>query len=518
MSLLSAVIQKSVRLNAQRVERFSSLPVEQQYRQLHFLLDKAKATSFGRYYGFREILQSEDVVRTFLRQVPATDYNALYSRWWSKAHLADTPNVCWPDKIPYFALSSGTSQASTKYIPVSEDMLQMMKRGARRLFGDVSRLDLSSEYLTQKMLMVGSCTRLQKDGQHYTGDLSGIMGKNRPLWMERNYRPGSDIAQLPEWSQRIERISEAAPNWNIGSAVSNPMWMQLILERIIEKHRLRHIHEIWPNYSVLVHGGVFFEPYRPTFEKLLGKPIHYIDSYMASEGFFAYQQRTSDRGMRLLTDGGIFFEFVPFTEKNFDENGDLHSEYPESLSINQVQEGVHYALLLSTCAGAWRYLLGDTVQFTDIQRGQIRLTGRTKQFLSVCGEHLSIDNLNEAVRQTDVLLRAGIREFTVAGVREHGHWVHQWYVACENPLVKEAAFAQVLDATLCRLNDDYKTERLYALKEVRVQFLPNSVFLGWLAHRGKLNGQAKVPRVLKGEMFTDFSAMVEETNITPSRL
>ena len=425
MSLLNAIIQKSVRLSARHTERSFSLPAEQQQQQLTALLHQAKATAFGRYHGFGDILQAKDVLRAYLHQVPATDYHGLYDRWWSQSHLSDVPDVCWPGTVPYFALSSGTSQASTKYIPVTEAMLHGMKRGARHLFNDVSRLALPANHLTKKMLMVGSCTQLRQEGQHWTGDLSGIIGLNRPRWMEHYYRPKKEITRLPEWSQRIERIAEAAPGWDIGSAVSNPMWMQLILERVIEKHGLRHIHELWPHFSVLVHGGVFFEPYRPTFEQLLGKPVQYINSYMASEGFFAYQRGFAKRSMRLLTDGGIFFEFVPFTEKNFDDNGDLRSAYPESVPLGQVQEGVNYALLLSTCAGAWRYLLGDTVQFPDAEHAEIRLTGRTKQFLSVCGEHLSIDNLNEAVRQADAGLRAGVREFTVAGVREGGQWAHQ---------------------------------------------------------------------------------------------
>ena len=513
MSLLSAIIQQSARLSARRAERAVFLPVVQQHRQLAALLHQARATAFGRYYGFREILRSEDVLRAFQRQVPATDYHGLYDRWWSQAHLSDTPDVCWPGTVPYFALSSGTSQASTKYVPVTDDMLHVMKRGARQLFGDMSRLALPARHLTRKMLMVGSCTQLRQERQHWTGDLSGIIGLNRPRWMEYYYCPGRKISHLPEWNQRIECIAEAAPGWDIGSAVSNPMWMQLILERIIERHRLRHIHELWPNFSVLVHGGVFFEPYRPTFERLLGRPVAYMDSYMASEGFFAYQQGLANPAMRLLTGGGIFFEFVPFTAKNFDDNGDLRSACPESIPLDQVQEGVDYALLISTCAGAWRYLLGDTVQFTDVERANIRLTGRTKQFLSVCGEHLSIDNLNEAVRQADRQLGAGVREFTVAGRREGARWTHEWYVACENPSVSESAFAQAVDAALCRLNDDYAIERVYALQAVRVRFLPNSAFLNWLAQRGKLNGQAKVPRVLKGELLTNFTAFLRQQNL-----
>ncbi len=515
MSLVSAIIQKSAQLSA-RVERPRSTPAEQQRQQLIQLLSKAKSTAFGRYYGFREILHSADLYKTYRRQVPATDYHTLYERWWSQSHLHDRTDVCWPGATPYFALSSGTSQASTKYIPVTDDMLYMMKRGARRLFFDLSRQNLPATHFSKQMLMVGSCTTLKQEGQHLSGDLSGMLGLNRPRWMEHYYRPTLATTSLPDWSDRIERITEAAPGWDVGSAVSNPMWMQLILEKIIERYSLRHIHELWPNFSLLVHGGVFFEPYRPTFEKLLGQPVQYIDSYMASEGFFAYQNRFDSRAMRLLTDGGIFYEFVPFTDQNFDDNGDLRSPNPETVGLDAVEEGVHYALLLSTCAGAWRYLLGDTVQFTDVENADIRITGRTKQFLSACGEHISIDNLNEAVRQADAALRAGVREFTVAGVRTGSYWAHHWYVACENPMVSEIAFAKAVDEALCRLNDDYAVERIYALKTVKVEFVANAVFLKWLEKRGKLNGQAKIPRVLKGTQLTDFENFMALEKLTQS--
>jgi len=513
MSLLGAIIRKSAQIGVLAAKNHLT-PAEQQHFQLYNLLRKARQTAFGRYYGFEEAMFSTDMERAFQRLVPATDYDEIYNRWWSQAHLCDTPDVCWPGEVPYYALSSGTSQAATKYIPVTEDMLKAMKRGSRRLFFDITKFGLASGQFTKQMLMVGSCTAPCREGRHWSGDLSGIIGLKRPLWMERYYRPGRHITDLREWSERIELIAEEAPQWDIGFAVSNPMWMQLILERIIEKNNLRNIHELWPNFSVLVHGGVFFEPYRPTLEQLFGRPMQYVDSYMASEGFFSYQNRPDTRSMRLLTDGGIFFEFVPFNDDNFDENGDLRSTQPRSLTLHEVEEGENYALLLSTCAGAWRYLLGDTVQFTDVARAEIRLTGRTKQYLSTCGEHLSIDNLNEAVRLADLELHAGVREYTVTGLRDGAYWAHQWYVSCENESVRADAFAKAVDAALCRLNEDYEVERRYALREVRVQMLPNEVFLGWLSERGKLNGQAKIPRVLKGAQRTDFENHLQNTFVT----
>lgn len=507
MSIIGSLIRQGTRLGAITGRRRLT-PFEQQHIQLFRLLNKARNTAFGRYHGFQEALSAPNTFAAFTKQTPATDYQGLYDRWWQQAHLNDLPDICWPGQTPYFALSSGTSQAATKYLPVTEDMMRGMKRGSRRMFFDMARFGIPDRQYTKQMLMVGSCTRPKQEGQHFTGDLSGILGLNRPIWLEPYYRPGRDITDLPEWSDRIERIAAEAPGWDIGFAVSNPMWLQLIFERIIEQHGLRHIHEIWPDFSVFVHGGVFFEPYKASFEKLLGRPVQYVDSYMASEGFFAYQNQPGRRDMQLLTDCGIFFEFVPFNGVNFDENGDLRSSQPRSLTLAEVRPFENYALLISTNAGAWRYLLGDTVQFTDTEQCLIQLTGRTKQYLSVCGEHLSIDNLNEAVRRTDSKLRAGIREFSVAGVKTGARWAHQWYVAVENPQVTPEQFAQSVDEELCRLNDDYATERRYALQEIRVQFLPNETFLNWLEKRGKMNGQAKIPRVLKSGQLADFEAFL----------
>ena len=507
MSIIGSLIRQGTRLGA-FAERKRLTPAEQQQIQLFELLHKARNTAFGRYYGFHEALYAPNTYQAFRQQAPATDYQGMYDRWWSQAHRNDLPDICWPGQTPYFALSSGTSQSATKYLPVTDDLLRGMKRGTRRLFFDMARFGIPNSQYTKQMLMVGSCTKPAREGQHWTGDLSGILGLNRPLWMERYYRPGRHITDLPEWSDRIERMAEEAPHWDIGFAVSNPMWLQLILERIIEKHGLQHIHQIWPDFSVFVHGGVFFEPYQSTFEQLLGRPVQYVNSYMASEGFFAYQNQPGQRAMQLLTDCGVYFEFVPFNQENFDENGDLRSAQPVTVTLDEVRCHENYALLISTSAGAWRYLLGDTIQFTDTERGFIQLTGRTKQFLSVCGEHLSIDNLNEAVRRSDVKLQAGIREFAVAGKQAGSKWAHQWYVSVENQNITPEQFAQSVDEELCRLNDDYAVERKYALREIRVRFLANEVFLKWLEQRGKMNGQAKIPRVMKGAQLEDFEAFV----------
>jgi len=508
MSLFGVIMRKGAQLGA-RVDDFRQAPAILQEKQLLTLLRKGQFTAFGKAHRFTQLLLKPNVRDAFREEVPAFDYNRLYRDWWSQAHLCDSPNICWPGKVPYYALSSGTSQAASKYIPVTDDLLRGMKRASRRMFCDMATFDLPPDLFSRHMLMVGSCTAIRSEGRHFVGDLSGILGHNRPLWLERYYRPGRHITSLPDWSDRIHLIAREAPRWDIGFIVGNPMWVQLIFDRILQEHGLSSIHEIWPNLTMLVHGGVFFEPYRHTLERFLDRPLVYVDSYMASEGFFGYQDRQDTRDQRLLYDCGVYFEFVPFDDQNFDENGDFSADFPKSCTIDEVEAGTDYALLLSTSAGAWRYLLGDTIRFTNLERLEFRLVGRTKQYLSACGEHLSIDNLNHAVEVADKDLNAGIGEFLVAAIRHGDGWAHHWYLSTAQAGLSGEILAHTLDKALCDLNDDYATERRYALHEVKVHVIPQEWFMEWMDERGKLNGQAKVPRVMKGAQFEDFVRFVQ---------
>lgn len=501
MYLLGYFIKTGIRLGATKPEPRVS-PLTQQKKTLRHLLTTAADTAFGRHYDFKGILASPDPVRAFQEKVPLHDYDRIYDQWWSRARQDET-DICWPGQIPWFALSSGTSNAASKFIPVTTDIIRSMKKISRRLFCDMAHFDLPADLFTKQMLMVGSCTNLTSEGRHWVGDMSGIIGLNRPFWLKKYYKPGRHITTMPEWDDRIEKIAEEAPQWDIGFAVGNVAWVQMIFERIIEKHGLQHIHDIWPNFTLLVHGGIFFEPYRQTFEQLLGRPVHYVDSYMASEGFIAYQTGPDSRMLHLVTDAGIFYEFVPFNEQHFDENGNFHPD-AKALTLADVREGQQYALILNTDAGAWRYLLGDTIEFTDLKRLRFKVTGRVKHFLSVVGEHLSVDNMNTAIRATDLKMNAGIKEFAVGAVQHGSHWAHQWYVSVDNTYLNAEEFAANLDAHLCEINDDYRVERRYALKEVKVELLPHEVFYQWMEEHGKMNGQAKFPRVLKGNLHSEW--------------
>ena len=275
------------------------------------------------------------------------------------------------------------------------------------------------------------------------------------------------------------------------------------MEMIVDHYKVKSIHDIWPNFGFFVHGGVAFEPYKKGFEKLLGKPIVYIENYLASEGFIAYKNRQHAQGMHLILNNNIFLEFVPFDDKNFDSDGNI-VENPEALLIQDVQEDKEYAILLSTNSGAWRYLIGDTIRFINQKKNEIRITGRTKHFLSLVGEHLSVENMNSAVQAASEELNICIPEYTVAGMPHNGYFAHQWYVACDDG-IDENVLRDKIDEKLRQLNDDYAVERDSALKNVFLTKLPEQKFMHFLELKGKIGGQHKFPRVMKGKMFEDWN-------------
>ena len=500
MALIDLKLPKPV-ADALRLSR--NAPDRQQLRVLKKLLKKARFTEFGQQYRFDEILLSENPARKFQELVPVHDYNRIYNNWWKKT-LEGIPDVAWPGKIRYYALSSGTSEAASKYIPVTKEMLRSNTINyVRQLLSLAGYEDLPRSALGKGFLMLGGTTDLQKGkAGWFAGDLSGILAKNRPFWFQTFYKPGGKIAKVKDWNEKLVEIVEKAPSWDIGFIVGVPAWCQMCMEMIVDHYKLKSIHDIWPNFGFFVHGGVAFEPYKKGFEKLLGKPIVYIENYLASEGFIAYKNRQHAQGMHLILNNNIFMEFVPFDDRNFDSEGNM-VEKPQALLVQDVQEDKEYAILLSTNAGAWRYLIGDTVRFINKQKNEIRITGRTRHFLSLVGEHLSVENMNSAVQMVSEELNICIPEYTVAGLPHNGYFAHQWYVACDDG-VDETVLRDKIDEKLRQLNDDYAVERDSALKEVMLQKLPEQKFMHFLELKGKIGGQHKFPRVMKGKMLEDW--------------
>jgi hypothetical protein len=479
----------------------------QQRRVLKKLLGKARFTEFGQHFRFDEILMDRHVEKKFHQLVPIYNYESIYKEWWHKT-LEGKPDVCWPGKIKYYALSSGTSEASSKYLPITNDLLSgnrivMIKQ----LLSLRNYQDIPVRSIGKGWLMIGGSTALQKNAGYYAGDLSGISAKKVPFWFQPFYKPGRKIAREKDWNKKLEDIVEKAPEWDIGFIVGVPAWIQMCMEKIIERYNLNTIHDIWPHLDFFVHGGVSFEPYKKGFSKLLSKPITYIETYLASEGFIAYQDRQFAKGMKLVTNEHIFFEFVPFDYRNFTDNGDIVPN-PEVVLIDEVEEGKEYALLLSTSAGAWRYLIGDTIKFVDKKRCEIIITGRTKHFLSLVGEHLSVDNMNKAIQMVSDEMNVCIPEYTVVGKSYSSFFAHHWYVASDDNVNSELLRIK-LDEKLKELNDDYAVERRSALKEVFLDVLPHERFMEFMRLKGKIGGQHKFPRVLKGRMLEDWNKFLK---------
>ncbi|MGY6558385.1 MAG: GH3 family domain-containing protein [Nitritalea sp.] len=512
MAILGTLLKKGIRLRDSLVQEYTN-PADLQAQELQKLLLRARKTAFGQRYGFLPILKKfrqneQEALALFRQQVPMHDYESLYAGWWQRQQAGEK-NITWPGRTRYFALSSGTSGASSKYIPITSAMVKAIRKGGIRQMLSLSKYELPDSLFTKGILMLGGSTDLEFNGTYFSGDLSGITAGRLPIWFQRFYKPGKTISRQKNWGEKLDQIVEMAPKWDIGIIVGVPAWLQILMEKIIQHYQVNHIHDIWPNLQIFVHGGVSFSPYKKSFEKLLGRPLIYMETYLASEGFLAFQAKPFAPSMRLLLNNGIYYEFIPFDQKNFDADGQLLPE-AEALTLQEVEPGKPYALLISTCAGAWRYLIGDVIAFDQVKEAEIRIVGRTKHFLSLCGEHLSVDNMNQGIRALEEKLDLHIREFTVIGKPEGNLFAHHWYIGSSDT-VDEQQVAETLDAALKACNDDYAVERAHALKAIYVHILPPEIFYAHMRAQGKEGGQNKFPRVLKGEKASAWEAFIQGT-------
>ncbi|UII23266.1 GH3 family domain-containing protein [Fulvivirga ligni] len=511
MPILGTLLKKGIRIRESLEQEYSN-PYDLQKQELKKLLITASQTQFGKYYDFDKVLKSyreldpKAFFNLYKELVPIHNYNKMYKDWWQKAQGGKN-DVCWPGKIRYFALSSGTSEASSKYIPITRDMKRAIQKTSIRQILSLSKYDLPSEIFQGGILMLGGSTHLNNRGSYFEGDLSGIQAAQLPFWFQHFYKPGKKIAQTRDWDEKLTEIAKKAKEWNISIIVGVPAWIQILMEKILEHYQVDNIHEVWPNLTVYVHGGVSFDPYRKGFKRLLGREIHYIETYLASEGFIAFQAKPDTRSMKMVLNNGTFYEFVPFEEQNFDDNGEVLADAPTYM-IDEVEEGREYALLLSSCAGAWRYMIGDVVKIVSKEEAEIVITGRTKHFLSLCGEHMSVDNMNKAIEMLSDELNITIREFTVAGIPHGTLFAHHWYIGTDAD-VDPNVIREKLDGYLKELNDDYKVERIAALKEVLVDVLPVSTFYKWMESKGKVGGQHKFPRVIKSHQYDDWKEFIK---------
>ncbi len=486
---------------------------DKQEAVLKKLLQKSMHTAFGRHYQFNRILAAQDCVNAFRGSVPIHSYEKLYDEWWHRT-IAGEANVCWPGKVKYFALSSGTSSATSKRIPITQDMFSALRRNAFGLFATLPSFNIPESTYTKSWLGIGGSSALEKVNDHYEGYLSGINAKKRPFWTKSFYKPENEIASIPDFQTRTEWIAAKAPDWDIGVLIGIPHWVQITLERIIEKHKLNSIKEIWPSLHIFVSGGTDYIPYQKAINRLIGHPIAYLNTYMASEGFIGHQTDSADFDLQLLLNNGIFFEFVPFDTEILDrEDGAIAQS--KTFTINEVSPDIDYAVIITTCSGAWRYELGDVIRFSDTQKGRFKISGRTKYYLNLCSEHLTGDNTNEAVRRTEEELGISIPEYMVTPKVEGSYIGHHWYIETPDQIEVEN-LTSTLDYHLRSLNDDYHTERNTRL-HLRINLLPHHTFYEWQKARGQDNGQSKVPRVAKGKILDSWLEFIKEQGIKEAK-
>jgi hypothetical protein len=504
MAIVGTILHEVIKKKKSNLEK-KVLNIDLQKETLRKLLQKSKNTAFGEDFRFSEILKSHDFVSAFQQHVPVYEYEKLFATYWHKL-LEGKSNVTWPGRVKFFGLTSGTSNDSSKRVPITRDMIKSIRRTGIRQLLSLAELDLPPYFFEKSVLMIGGSTTLVKMENYFEGDLSGILASRLPFWFGNFYKPGI-IAKERDWNTKLDKIVRKAGQWDIGGISGVPAWVQILMEKIIDYYGVNTIHDIWPNFRVYTHGGVNFAPYKKSFEKLMGKEVFYLETYLASEGFLAYQ-RKKGHPMQLVLDNGIFFEFVPFNEETFTHDGRM-VENPQTLLIDQVKENEDYAVLISTNAGTWRYLIGDTLKFTSVKDFEIVITGRTKHFLSLCGEHLSVDNMTKAISIVAEKLNISISEFTVAGIPYEKRFAHKWYLGTDQRVDDVQEVKKLLDKTLAELNDDYAVERKAALKEVLVQILPVQVFYDWMDKKGKLGGQHKFPRVI-GNHYAEWNEFASQ--------
>ncbi|MCF8304368.1 MAG: GH3 auxin-responsive promoter family protein [Bacteroidales bacterium] len=503
-----AVIGEIIKVAIEAADKFLNNPdpVEAQKEVLKDLLSEAKHTAFGKHYNFRNILAQKDLRAAFANKIPYHNYDRMFDEWWHKV-LNGQRDITWPGKVDYFAVSSGTT-SKKKHIPVTDDMMKSIRKAGIKQLKGMANFDMPGEFYEKEILMFGSSTDLKKVNGHYEGEISGISASQLPFWFEGYYRPGKEIAAINDWDRRVEAVAREAPNWDIGSISGIPSWVELMIKKVMAYHKVDNIHEIWPNFKVFTSGGVAFEPYKKSFDNITGKPIIVIDTYLTSEGYLATQTRKDTDAMRLITDNGIYFEFVPFNPDDIEEDGSIPPQ-AKALTLEEVEEGVEYVLIISTVSGAWRYMIGDTIVFTDKERAEIKITGRTKHYLNVVGSQLSVIQMNHALKEMERFYDCDISEFTVAALKEHDEYLHRWYLGVNGEIRSgEQEVARRLDGILQENNKNYAVARTKALKSVEVKVVPVNLFYQWTEETKQKGGQAKVPRVMKAADFRKWEEFV----------
>ncbi|MGB3153302.1 MAG: GH3 auxin-responsive promoter family protein [Chitinophagaceae bacterium] len=487
MKLLSPAISSLARMRLWRIEAWKNNPIDAQREVLQDLVTSAQYTEFGRKYNFSNLYS----VREFKASIPIHEYSDL--KPYIERMMKGEQNVLWNTPVYWFAKSSGTTSAKSKFIPVSDESLQDGHfKASKDVLSLYYQFNPDSELLTGKGLVLGGRHKINPmNNAAQSGDLSAVLLQNTPFWGHWLRTPDLSIALMDEWENKIEKLAENTIKENVTSISGVPTWTLVLFKRILEITGKKTISEVWPSLELYMHGGVSFIPYKEPFQKLIGKKINYLDLYNASEGFFAAQDVPGQEGMLLFVDHGTFMEFMPVSEYG--------KRDPQTISLQDVELGRNYALVISTNGGLWRYLLGDTIQFTSLKPFRIIVTGRLKHYMNAFGEEVIVDNSDKALALACEKTGAVVNDYTAAPVyfSDSSNGAHEWLIEFEKEPASLEIFTTELDTALKNVNSDYEAKRhkSIALRMPVIHSLKKGIFTEWLRSKGKLGGQHKVPRL-----------------------
>lgn len=488
MGILSPAIKSILKLRLSTIQNFVLNPIDTQVQVFNNLIGSGQYTVYGKEHDFEHISTYKD----FTRQVPINDYDTL--KPYIDRIINGEQNVLWNENIYWFAKSSGTTSDKSKFIPISPSTLKdtHYKSGQDVLSLYLNKVP-TSQITFGKCLAIGGSHQInQLSADSSFGDLSAVLMQNMPFIGQVMRAPELSIALMDEWEAKLEAITNSVIYENITYMAGVPTWCLVLLKKILEKTGKSSIKEVWPNFELYIHGGVSFTPYRQQFQDIMNSPdVVFMETYNASEGFFAAQDNWDDEGMLLFLNHGIYYEFMPMSE--------IDSDHPVTLRLKDVALGVNYAMIITTNGGLWRYMVGDTVQFTSLNPFKIRVSGRVKSFINAFGEEVIVENSDNAIQAACRQTGAKVLDYTAAPVymTSDGNGAHEWLIEFDHLPVPKETFMELVDQELQKLNSDYEAKRHkdIALRMPIIHQVPLGGFSAWLKSKGKLGGQHKVPRL-----------------------
>jgi len=498
MGLINSILTWVMKKRIHQIELFMKYPNEVQDELLKKLIQSARSTEFGKKYDFATI----ETYEQFRDRVPIHSYEQTFP--YIQRLLRGEQNILWPSEIKWFAKSSGTTNARSKFIPVSQESLEDCHfKGGKDLLSIYVNNYPDTALFDGKALAVGGSHQVNESdpsASSYYGDVSAVIMKNLPPWAEFIRTPGLETALMSNWEEKIDKMASETSRVNVTNISGVPTWTVLLIQRILETEGKDNILEVWPNLEVFFHGAVSFAPYRSLFKSLIpSDKMRYWETYNASEGFFGIQDEKDKEEMLLMLDYGVFYEFIPVHE--------MENENPRALRLAEVELDKNYAMVISTNAGLWRYSIGDTVKFTSLSPYRIKISGRTKHFINAFGEEVIVENAEAAITKACRDTEAVIDNFTAAPIylAEGKKGGHEWIIEFKVKPSDMHTFTKILDETLRSINSDYDAKRLHDLALVApiIHSVEEGTFYNWMKRRGKLGGQNKVPRLSNSREYVD---------------